>query len=683
MTSARARRAPVRRVVGAALAAALLVAFPASARAQTQEPPPTGAGNISEAATRRVFDHLRGLQVEGCVFEGVYARSTSMDAAWSRDGAKLPPAVITPRACARGAGTAARCYDVSVPEGLEQACPAAARGLREIVEPTASRPLPAPVVENETPEAIRDVTLMAFAASLALALAAAVRAAIRRPRLPWKWVSSGAALFVVALALRWIVRPSMANWYAEVVSPQGALPWARFGPGSVVFQQALRAILPWTDTTLFAANAVIGAAAIPLLVALLRERRAGWYTATAAGVVLALMPLHVRISASASDHVLASTLAIAAMLAWTRGSRRADPLWQATALALIPAVALTRADSLPVLAAIPLWAWFRDPGERGVGPARAWLSLAAYGAMLVGTALLVYHGVVIPSHHPSPDASDWLAASRNVVSQYAQLGFAEPAWIAPLSVILAPIGLAGLAHTRRWGLIAAVAATVLFGTIPLGRDMQCGPVCARYFLTPLAAFSVAAGFGFGWLLERWAAWRKHSLRIKTIGAMLLVLVTAQLKTGIRAYAERHTFQDEYDFLRESLAKLPDKCRVYQVPVRQDAFGMDLDCCVDMPRSPLALAHPGLGLVALPESGFPEGEAGGCVAYYEGAACAISLEDPVPPRLHHARALLRDQCDKPRVSKGLRLVAEGEVSGRAMHQLFGARRPRVRLWIREQ
>src|SRR5207253_2371799 len=53
--------------------------------------------------------------------------------------------------------------------------------------------------------------------------------------------------FAISLATRWLVEPTMLTWYSDVLPFSGDAVWARFGPGTFVFQSALRRLFHWSD----------------------------------------------------------------------------------------------------------------------------------------------------------------------------------------------------------------------------------------------------------------------------------------------------------------------------------------------------------------------------------------------------------------------------------------------------
>jgi len=149
-----------------------------------------------------------------------------------------------------------------------------------------------------------------------------------------------------------------------------------------------------------------------------------------------------------------------------------------------------------------------------------------------------------------------------------------------------------------------------------------------------------------------------------------------------AYSVRYAFQDEYTFARGALGQLRAGCTVYEVPLRPEAFPRDLDCCLDVVRSPLVLDFPQLTFQYLPPATTAVFADPGCVAYYESIACAIR-DDPNDPSVHdragQAAAYLQQRCAEVRRVGRLDPLAETTTSPRATVNFFRGERPHAGLY----
>lgn len=534
------------------------------------------------------------------------------------------------------------------------------------------------------------VTVAVFVLSLLLAVALAIRGLSRREPLGVegrRWLLLGTAAFLLALLLRLSVRPSLANWYTIMLPASGAMD-GRFGPGGLVLQRALSLVLPWTDRTLFTANAVIGSFAVAVAVGIARERRMPLAAAGALAVFFALAPLHVRISASPSEHVLASTLALVALWLWLRAQRLDSSLQGGLALLLLGGAVLTRAEIWIQLAAIGLWGVLRDPEERALdtrGRRRFALVFAAVW-MLVG--VYAYFAIVVPSQHPGPDLRGIENAAGQLLAQYWHVAFSQPRWVSPLAVLLALPGTVFLFVRRRW-LLLGIALFLALAFVPLGRDLQHdGLLGARYFLATLPVFLMlpacglyACGRGIAGVLRRLPRLPRLAgvTRVQQAVTALLLLVVGlgDWSLSKSAYRARYTFQDEYDFLRGALARVPDGCTVTSVPIRSKRYHRDLDCCLEMDLSPLSIVYPHLHFASLDKPGEIDGP--GCRYYYESSVCSIDLPRAEISAVDRpAIRIIRRECRQARTAP-LSLLAGTRVSPRSTNGYFDGHAPEVRLF----
>src|SRR6185437_4307059 len=157
------------------------------------------------------------------------------------------------------------------------------------------------------------------------------------------------------VAARVLAEPGMSNWYLDFLPVAGRPPplGERLGAGAHVFELPFRAMLPWTDRTLYGLTLAVGAAGAAFFYAAIRAIAIPRATALAAAALFAVSPLGARSLASGSPHVLAFTLVLLLLWSWIRA--QAPGGWAALALsiALLPAIGLVRGDALAA-AAMPL-----------------------------------------------------------------------------------------------------------------------------------------------------------------------------------------------------------------------------------------------------------------------------------------------------------------------------------------
>jgi hypothetical protein len=148
---------------------------------------------------------------------------------------------------------------------------------------------------------------------------------------------------------------------------------------------------------------------------------------------------------------------------------------------------------------------------------------------------------------------------------------------------------------------------------------------------------------------------------------------------------RHN-QLEAVMTRDELAALPAGCAVYTLPVRIPGFAVDLDCCLDAPRSPLTAVYPRLHLRDLdPLPGAPPSipvaatSEGDCAVYYEGAACSIRSAPSARSHLGPAFQFYQEECAALHASLEPIPLALRYLTPRNINDLFAGERPRVSLY----
>ena len=459
------------------------------------------------------------------------------------------------------------------------------------------------------------------------------------------------ALFVVALGLRLAVPIGPTNWHTHLFGLWDPDVTARFGPGTWVLQAGLWSLFSPSDVVLARAYAVIGALSVPLLYGILRAQKASIAVATTFAMFWALSPVHIRISASFSEHVVTSTLTFLLLLVALRGGAFALGF---SAL-LFAAIGLCRFDAWPQLALVPLWLALVGKGEGERWSARLANALP-YLVLWGGTGLYLEANFLSEGgSHPMPRVEEVLEQVFGLRHwfqvDYLSEAHRLPHWFSPVVVWLTMVGLVWMAVKRR-ALLAAVIGVLLVSFVPMGRAPS-ELVTARYFLPALAIVLVPAAYGLEWILERtklpkpWA-WRGGVY----VAAFALV---------IPALGHRYTFQDEYVFLRDELSRLEPGCAVVSLPVRHESMPRDIDCCMSPPLSSLDLALPELRLVELDDAETRFEVGGECLVYYEGPICHLDPDDRWKGLWDGTASFFRRRCDAIRANNRLEPLARAEFS----------------------
>jgi hypothetical protein len=658
---------------GAGVVAAAMIAV-GSASADCRD-------GISPETAQRVFTVLNHPPDEApCRFEGVATEHSMLSVRWSRDGVVLPPLLLAPADCGDG-GTVAGAFALRIPPEIAAACPSVGPRIDALLREIAGE---APAGERgRLDDPLLRGTEALIVAALALALLLGIRGIAGARSADVRWITLAIAGFVAALVFRAAVPFSLGNWYSEVLDAGGPPPWMRFGPGPFALELLARDCGVWGPRALRWMQLVAGAAAVPLLVALMRELRLGLVAAAAGAVLLVVAPLHARLSASTSEHVPAATLCLALLIAWMRTLRTRTLRWLIATLFLFPLVCAMRVDmtvaALLVLVAGTLWSTECVRRASAVLPPprrRAFIGLAALGTGVAASLAIVYWRIVIPAHHPMAEAGARGAMIGRVLPQFWVLARTPPHWVSLGAVLLGIVGAVRLA-ARRPLLLGGLAVLFYGSFVALGRGLESDElVGARYFLWLIPLALIPAGCGLDWILRPLPP--RARTRVAPIALVALAFWAAV--DGRAAYAARYAFQDEYSFARDALARLPDGCTVFAVPLRPAALLRDLDCCLDLHRSPLVLDFPRLRFRELPDDPARAFTSAGCVAYYESSAC--HLTDPRPQEflgLDRTLAFFDATCGGVHRVGHLELLAEARVSPRATVNFFHGEGPPVRLY----
>ena len=636
---------------------------------------------ISADTAARLFAILKRAPEADCTFEGVETNGAHLEARWSRRAAPLPPVRVAPRECMPDVAQHAGRFAIDVPSTIVENCPSVVPFIAAFVKQVVNEK---PVASGNATGSLDD-PLFRGARALFVATAIVVgglliRGATRRRSLDACWLVVGIASFAGALALRAALPFSLGNWYSEVLPASGPPPWMRFGPGYFALQSLLRDAGIWDARALALSQLLMGAAALPLLLGVLWELRVGLEASAATLVLFIFAPFHARLSATTSEHVPAATLCLGLLLSWLRATRTGDRLWFTLTLLLFPAVCALRIDMAVPASLTLLWPFMRDRVERTacLSGRSLWWRAGLLGLVATATLVVVYRFVALPSHHPLPEATGRMFALRASIPQFWRLAADDPGWVPLPAVLLAAAGALVMA-VRRPLLLVRVAGTVVVGFGALGRTFVPDElVGARYFLFTIPVFLIASGYGFDAAIA--PVPRRQRVVVAAVGVIVLGIWSGL--AARTAYGVRYAFQDEYSFVRGALAKLPDGCAVYQVPVRADVLPRDLDCCLDLARSPVVLDFPRLQFSPLPDDPASVFEAGGCVAYYESVACEIgdhADDPPIRERAPHAVEYFRQRCAEVRRLGRLEPLAEITTSPRATVDFFHGKPPHAGLY----
>jgi hypothetical protein len=436
-------------------------------------------------------------------------------------------------------------------------------------------------------------------------------------------------------------------------------------------------VLPWTTEVAFGLFRVVGALAVPLTMWLVRRFSGSVGAGAMAGLVVALEPIPVRLSASSSEHVIAASCAVAAWAWWQLGASDARLTPRLLAVLWAWLAVLTRADCLPQLLLLPVFTVVGQPLREGTPwlPIRRRLADAAsFVVALAAIGLHAWVSIVVPSNHPRPDPEGIVRTARVILTQFWVIASEPPHWLTWPCLSIAAMGCIALVLLRRPRLLGAVGLACVLIFVPLGRNLSHdGLTGARYFvlLMPVLGLLAAA------LAELVSVWFPPMQRRTTASAALLGFGALELSAAQSGWRHEYTFQAEYRFLGSALRSYRtalDACTLWFVRPRQPTGELDLDCCLWPAASPLTLLAPRVRFRPIPADHEPA-DADGCHLYYEGSVCSLEPRDEAAASVPR---LVR-QCEVLRARPGETLT-ELQVTDETLNQRF-RNRPWVRLRAR--
>ena len=609
---------------------------------------------------------------EGCTLEGVAAEMATLTASFTTPAGEFA-VVIRPAECADASATHLGALAATVPTGLEAHC----AGVGDLFGAAEEIGTERSSIVGERGDLGGRVLAWSARAALLMALLATLLAVHRRWRrgpltLSAPWRAAVLVPVAVALIVRLSVEGTLSNWYSEVLVPGSGLQSSRFGYGAFAIQEWVAFVLPWSDRTWFATTAVIGALAVGVVVLLLRGLRMSPAAAAAVGLLVAVTPLHVRISASTSEHVVSGSALLLAWLFCVHGCRPVRVPMLVAAVAWTVLACLTRADAWAHSALIPVWALLpfadrtvRDPS----GPRGAWVGAVGYASAWLLIGVVTYTLVVERAVHPFPEPQAMRYAAQTALVHFWWVANEPPHWFGRFTLVLVAFGCIRMAW-RRPGLLACAVATVVAAFVVMGRTFAVDHlVGSRYFFHVIPLVLLPAGFAFEWLVHAIARRTgRETVVTAVLGVVLLAGATLEARS---AYRYRYAFQDEYAFLRDALAEIEPDCVVYQLPIRRQGFERDLDCCLDLPRSPMPAAYPAMTFAPLDLASPPAPEPDTCTVWFAGAPCGFDPDAFAGERNPVAVRTFAEECAAVGRLFELDQIAAGFAAPEATQDLFSA------------
>jgi hypothetical protein len=434
-------------------------------------------------------------------------------------------------------------------------------------------------------------------------------------------------LWGVALGLRlWLSPRTFLHEYYHIAETVPAYLSGEVAPGygktgPALFRLVGRVLGDGEDLRIiFLTNAVISSLAVPAGALLVLGAVGSWAQALCAGVLLAVLPQHLRFSAAEDLFVQAVTFglwALALFACYQRTRRLEDAMLGALAASL---ATQSRPEMIFFPAVVTGFLVCVQP--------RAWRVLLAWKTLVacaVFASLLVPHGLDVmramgDARSPAPHIPD-------VRRYFAGLVLLDPS-ITPIIYPVMLVAGAAWAAVRRpgwllWIVAVYVGFTVfsfsLFDNPPFRLRSQTLPTS---YLVLLAAGSVSV-----WM----AAWRRHHPVGVGLGIALLLLSAVGVVVGWRGFVvELKDQQLEWAFLERQVSELPAQGTLLTA-VETGGFNLDAFPEFLLRRSARRYALVDVRRAAGGTVPWPKPTAD--LIFYQGMFCYFAIGDePAPERM---------------------------------------------------
>lgn len=437
-------------------------------------------------------------------------------------------------------------------------------------------------------------------------------------RAAWKQRLAVLCLFLFAVAVRIIlVEPTMTTIHSDSFAPGKPLE-ARFGPGGQALEALTYLVFGPSSGTIFGLYIIVGSLLIPFTYVFLRRLDHEGSTGVIAALFLAILPLHVILSASDAEHVLVASLFGSAVLGWRRLEGRL-PGFASSALTLVSIALLimVRFDAFLLPLALVIWV-FIDGYEYYKGRLRWVLFFIVWAG---ATALCHQYYGSIMTGNLGPWHPDYLIHMLFFIPLFDH-GYADnPMWMPTIFIALYYIGIFSLIR-RDWRRLILLAMLVAFILAPaIAGYFGNNPMRSRYYLQVSPFQMLLAAYGFNTLAKGIRRIIGNRLKPATQTAFLLMLALLLVPIMEWSFFKGHqAFEKEFIFLSRNLKHLPEGCHVIiprnRYPYCEDTLVVR-QSLVNVDRPDLVWVDDWLDR--------PEHEIPDCLAYYKRATCTYSAE----------------------------------------------------------
>jgi hypothetical protein len=395
--------------------------------------------------------------------------------------------------------------------------------------------------------------------------------------------------------------------------------YGRYGNGYPNFFHALLLLgLPRSGEAIMTVNALLGALSAGALCAFVLAAFADRWAALFAGVLLAVLPAHVRLSSSEDFPALLSLSQILAALAAVAAARSPGARTLAAAACLVLFSVQVRPEGWFIVPAAALlfvsaagWATLK----RTVRMPSFWVVFLLTAAAAVGP-LLGLRDALSSAENPLPPVE--LFSMRTLRALFlTPLGSPEgignlslnPFYTPPTLVVLAAVGAAAFWKNHRAFILALAASYLLLAWTVAAFQLGIIPT-ARLQVSYQWTLASLSGAGFAWLAGRALKGRLAAI------AVAIIVLAALSYVPYRGFVHRlYAPQLEYSFLRDAMRKIPDRCTLVHLDANVGTIATALPTWIPENEGKKVATMEASTFLAKPSS-----EKKGCFAFYRGLTC---------------------------------------------------------------
>lgn len=419
---------------------------------------------------------------------------------------------------------------------------------------------------------------------------------------------------LLAFLVRWLLLPvGPGNLYSQLPDPaHPPAHFEHFGPGLGAWALGWFWLLGADDRVAFLAGALAGSLTVIPVYCLARLASPHRLAGLLAGTLLALWPIHARLSATDDQSVLIALLLAAAVALVVAADRAGGGSWLLAAWLAAGLAATTRPEPALALAPLGLLVLLQPTSRRlQLRP----LVLAGSALVLALTGLVLYY-TISKALRGGFDPSGGLRAEHLL----RLLGFDGGSVLVPprspwLLTVCFSLGAAAalVAGRGRPALWLAAGWLPALPTASLARDDF---ITARYQMALVPMAAAATVVGLIWLGGRMARrWPRLSRPVVPALAAVPLLAAAW---GCLQPPPEPTFRREYRFFRSHIEEIPDDCRLLLVR-------WNVDLGLGPPTHLTRLLATGHSWLAVSDTLDPDTA---CLVYWQPASCRASAPDPI-------------------------------------------------------